>query len=158
MLLVPDFQFTFIRSDVLRIKHDRIDPRLRQQPLLIPENNRAEPRDSRPHIINHPLYMFRKTFEIHLHLRTRPYDTHRSTEYIQYLRQFIDLRLPQKTAERQYTRIIPGGQAACPHIGGVLQHGGELKNRKHPVPVPNPFLQIPYLMFSRTPQNQHTGQ
>ena len=60
MLLVPDFQFTFIRSDVLRIKHDRIDPRLRQQPLLIPQNNRAEPRDSRPHIINHPLYMFRK--------------------------------------------------------------------------------------------------
>ena len=49
----------------------------------------------------------------------------------------------QKRAERQYSRIIPGCQAACPHIGGVLQHGGELKNRKHPVPVPNPFLQIP---------------
>ena len=109
-------------------------------------------------MVNYLLYMFRKTLEIHLHLRTRTDNTHRSIQHIENLGQLIDFCLPQKTSERQHPRVIPRRQTPRSHIGRVLQHRGKLKNRKHPVFIPYPLLQIPHPMLSRAPQDQHTGQ
>ena len=155
---IPKFQRPFVWSDLFRVKIYGVDTGFRHVILFIAKDDGSDPRDAGDRVVNMLLNVCRETVKIDLHLRPWPDYAHCPVEDVEYLRELVDFCFPQQLPERKDPRIVPCRQTSRPHIGRIQEHGGELDDIETFVFVANPFLQIPDVMLSGAPQDQHAGK
>ena len=140
-----DFAVTLCRRH-LRIGNDL---------FFVSIDNRPSAREPRSNVVHSLLDMRGISFERRVHERARPNQRHVAKQDVEQLRKLVELRHAKILAEGCNSWVIAQRDAFRPDVGTVFDHCRELVDVEVLVSVPNAFLQVKDLAFTRKPKNDH---
>lgn len=150
--LVPHFEGTLVGGDVGFVKFIRFHSGFGDEFFLVAEDDGADAGDAGLLFVYFITDIFGVSVEDTVDEGAGADDAHFAGKNVEDLRQLVDLGLAEEAAQGHQTGVVAQGNIAGADIRAVLEHGGELPDKKMLVFVADALLPVPHFPFAGEPQ------